>query len=264
MSRARIGLVVLLLVIGGGILWGVLSPNREPGSPEVAQAKGVSLVGYDAAGKKAWEMTAASGSMKGSAGSFDEVAIDFFGEGGPLHATGKALAFADHQATLSGGVAVTRGSDYALSTDGITWDESQDALLAQTVSITVASGRIAAQGFRYDLSSGRSQLSGSVHATVDDPAAYTVSGAAATEEAGVVTVSGGVTITGENADYTCGRLEYVSDTKTVRLLDGVDGTLSDGEVHAGEVVLSADGGTTAAGGVTVRLDAGFFGGKDGA
>jgi len=250
-------------VIGGGILWGVLSPNREPGSPEVAQAQRVNLVGYDATGKKAWEMTAASGSMKGSAGSFDDVSIDFYADGAPLRATAPTLAFTDGQATLSGGVAVARGSGYTLSTDGITWDESQDALTAQTVSIAVPSGDITAKGFRYDLDSGRSQLSGGVRATVTDPATYTVSGDAATEDGGIVTISGGVAITGKNADYTCGRLQYASDTKTVRLLDGVDGTLPEGEIHAREIVLSADG-TTAAGGVTLRLHAGFFGGNDGA
>ncbi len=263
MSRARVGLVILLVVIGGSILWGILSSNRQAGSPEVARAGRMNLVGYDAAGKKTWELSAASGAMKGTSGSFSGVSVDFFGEGGPLHARGDTLAFADHQATLSGAVEVTRGADYALATDGITWDESDAALSGQTVSITVPSGRIAAGAFRYDLKTGRSQLSAGIQAKVEEPGAYTVSGETATENAGVVTVSGEVTITGEKADYTCGRLEYVPDTKTVRLRGGVDGTLHGGTLHAGEVALSPDG-TTASGGVTLRLDAGFFGGAGGA
>jgi LPS export ABC transporter protein LptC len=263
MSRARIGLIVLLVVIVGGILWGVLSPDRQAGSPEIAQAQRVSLVGYDAGGQKTWEMTAASGSMKGSTGSFSQVSIDFLGDGGPLHAKGETLAFADQQATLSGGVAVSRGSDYALSTAGITWNESQDALSAQTVSITVSSGHITARAFRYDLKTGHSELTGGIQATVDEPATYTVAGQTASETAGVVTVSGGVSISGQKADYTCERLEYAAKTKAVRLLGGVDGTLPQGEIHAGEVSLSSDG-TTASGGVTLRLHGAFFGGKDGA
>ena len=260
MSRARI--ILVLILIGGVILWLSLSFRQTPSSSDLTQAYGVNLTSYDRNGEPAWHLEAKEGEMEGDTGRFTDVRVEFLSDDTDrLLAKGEALTFTRDEATLEGGVEVRRGEGYRLTTEEITWAEATRELRAGCVTITTEGGTIEAAGFRYELENDRSFLCGGVSAEIDRSSPLRVTGEAAEEADGLLIVTGEVTVEGEEETYRCARLEYDTESETVSLLQGVEGTFPEGEIHAGALLLTPDG-LTGRGGVSFRLNKRFFGGGD--
>ncbi len=259
MSRLR---VLLLLLIVGAILALVLSFRQEPTSSDLTVAEALDLSGYDAEGTLVWHVHAKSGELKEDRGHLSNVVVRFFADGEePLEARSPTLIFRKGAATLEGGVEATRGEEYRLTTEQITWNEAERTLTAHRVEITTDGGTIAANEFRYDLASERSVLSGGIDARIDRSTPITVSGDQASEENGLLQITDGVTILNGEETYLCSRLEYDTEGDTVRMIDSVAGTFQEGEIHADEITLTQDG-IEAVGAVVLDLHDLFFGGND--
>ncbi len=259
MSRLR---VLLLLLIVGAILALVLSFRQEPTSSDLTVAEALDLSGYDDEGTLVWHVHAKSGELKEDRGHLSNVVVRFFADGEePLEARSPTLIFRKGAATLEGGVEATRGEEYILTTEQITWNEAERTLTAHRVKIATDGGTIAANEFRYDLASERSVLSGGIDARIDRSTPITVSGDQASEENGLLQITDGVTILNGEETYLCSRLEYDTESDTVRMIDSVAGTFQEGEIHADEITLTQDG-IKAVGAVVLDLHDLFFGGND--
>jgi lipopolysaccharide export system protein LptC len=261
MSRLR---VLLLLLIVGAILALVLSFRQEPTSSDLTKAEALDLSGYNDEGALVWHVHAKSGELKEDRGHLSDVVVRFFAdEKEPLEAWAPTLVFRKGAATLEGGVEATRGEGYRLTTEQIAWNEAERTLTAHRVEIATDGGTIAANEFRYDLASERSVLSRGIDARIDRSTPITVSGDQASEENGLLQIIDGVTILNGEETYLCSRLEYDTESDTVRLIDSVEGTFQEGEIHADEITLTQDG-IEAVGAVVLDLHDLFFGGNDGA
>jgi LPS export ABC transporter protein LptC len=259
MSRLR---VLLLLLIVGAILALVLSVRQEPTSSDLTVAEAIDLFGYDDEGALVWHVHAKSGELKEDRGHLSDVVVRFFAaDEEPLEARSPTLIFRKGAATLEGGVEATRGEGYGLTTEQITWNEEERTLTAHHVEIATDGGTIEANEFRYDLAGERSVLSGGVDARIDRSTPITVSGDQASEENGLLQITGGVTILNGEETYHCSWLEYDTESDTVRLIDSVAGTFQKGEIHADAITLTQDG-IEAVGDVVLDLHDLFFGGND--
>jgi len=259
MSKLR---VLLLLLIVGAILALVLSFRQEPTSSDLTVAAALDLSGYDAEGTLVWHVHAKSGELKEDRGHLSDVVVRFFAnDKEPLEAWSPTLVFRKGAATLEGGVEATRGEGYRLTTEQITWNEAERTLTAHRVEIATDGGTIAANEFRYDLAGERSVLSGGIDARIDRSTPITVSGDQASEENGLLQIIDGVTILNGEETYLCSRLEYDTESDTVRLIDSVEGTFQEGEIHADAITLTQDG-IEAVGAVVLDLHDLFFGGND--
>ena len=259
MSRLR---VFLLLLTVGAILALVLSVRQEPASSDLTVAEALDLSGYDDEGALVWHVHAKSGELKEDYGHLSDVVVRFFAaDEEPLEARSPTLIFRKGAATLEGGVEATRGEEYRLRTEQITWNEAERTLTAHCVEIAMDGGTIEANEFRYDLASERSVLSGGIDARIDRSTPITVSGDQASEENGLLQITDGVTILNGEETYLCSRLEYDTESDTVRMIDSVAGTFQEGEIHADEITLTQDG-IEAVGAVVLDLHDLFFGGND--
>jgi LPS export ABC transporter protein LptC len=259
MSRLR---VLLLLLIVGAIFALVLSVRQEPTSSDLTKAEAIALSGYDDEGVLVWHIGAKSGELKDDRGHLFDVRVRFFAnDKEPLETRSATLLFRKGEAILEGGVETTRGEGYRLTTEQITWNEAERTLTARRVEITTDGGTIEANEFRYDLASERSVLSGGIDACIDRSTPITVSGDQASEENGLLQITGGVTILNDEETYHCSRLEYDTESDTVCLIDSVKGTFQEGEIHADAITLTQDG-IEAVGAVVLDLHDIFFGGND--
>ncbi len=201
--------------------------------------------------------------MVDDTGHFIDVTVEFLSEDtDPLHASGERLTFTRGVATLEGAVKVVRGEDYRLTTEKIVWDEATRELTANHVTIITEAGTIDAAEFRYDLENERSILTGGIRAEIDRLSPLSVTGEEAEERDGILIVTGGVTIEGEEGSFRSARLEYDPADETLRLFPGeetsfVEGTFHEGEIRAGAILLTVDG-FTGTGGVTLQMNELFF------
>jgi len=264
MSRARI-LVVAAVVVGAGAiaLLVSLSPSEKPSSA-LTEASRLVLRGYDAKGRPAWTMDARAGAIVNDVSTLSDVELSFYQEGEvTLRARGTNLRYSGSEAVLTGNVEATSGDDYRLVPDELVWRESTHDLAATHVSLVSDTATVDAQGFRYNLEDGRWSISQGFTASLDRPSRLRVTGTSGVGEGGRLTLSGDLSITGENETYSCGEVGYVLGSEEATLSHGVAGTFSSGTLSADEVTLTS-AGSTAAGGVHLVLDGRFFGGDGGA
>lgn len=264
MSKAKVFLALGLLLIAGGAIFLLRPPSREEGPYSSTQAQGVSLRGYNEEGALVWSVQAREGEMKEDVGSLSEVKVVFYtAEKEHLQVRADILTFKGKEATLSGEVEAVRHDGYRMRTETLTWIESAEELSAGWVTVSSKAVTVEAQGFRYELKSDRSFLQGGVTATLDRRPVLRVTGERGEEEAGRLSLAGGVLVERGEEAYRCARIEYDPGTEEVRLSGEVEGEFASGTIRAESITLSSDG-ITADGRVHLLLDQRFFGGEDGA
>ncbi len=266
MPRTRI-LVLCVVVLIGGAIWLLLRSSPPEELPvATTETTGLLLHGYDDKGRPAWTVQAQAGSIAERIGTLADAVLLFFKDGAQtLRAHGDTLTYSGQEAVLAGDVEVASADGYLLAPDELVWNESTHGLVANRVSITSETIRVEAQGFQYDLANGQWSITEGFTATIGRDSPLEVTGRTAHEEAGVLSLSGELHLTGEGEDYSCGEITYVPGSDEVHLSGGVEGTFSTATLSAREVTLTR-AGSTAAGTVHVVLEGRFFegGGAGGA
>jgi len=266
MPRTRI-LVLCAVVLISGAIWLLLrssSPEELPVA--TTETTGLLLNGYDNEGRPAWTVQAQVGSIADDIGTLSDARLLFFKEGREtLRAHGATLTYSGQEAVLAGNVEVTSSNGYRLIPDELVWSESTHDLVANRVSINSETISVEAQGFRYDLDDGHWSLEEGFAATIGRDSSLEVTGRTAREEAGLLTLSGELSLKQENETYSCGEITYVPGSEEVYLSGGVEGTFSAGTLSARDVTLTSTG-STATGAVHLVLEGPFFrgGGAGGA
>ncbi len=252
--------MVIGLAVGGYFLL----RSRPESASTTTTMSGLTLAGYDQAGRVEWRVQATRGTMdKDGNGELHTVTLSLYANGKPrLTVVAPTLTFTGDQARMVGGVTATLSGDYRLRTAGVSWDKTTNLITGpEAVTISSTDTRVTAPGFSYDPGAGRLTLTGGVTARISRPTQITATGKEATYADSSIALADEVTIKSGNDVYTCVRAEYSRDTVT--LVGPVHGAIPDGELTATQIKVTADG-STASGNVKLRLDAAFFRGKNGA
>jgi len=245
----------LLLLVSGGLALVLLVGDRAPEAGRTpAAAAGVTLFGYDADGDPAWTAHAEQGDLVDHIGRLSSVVLSFPADGaGGLSVTAERLIYRTDDRRLSGGVTAERDDGLRLETDEIAWDEARGELSAGEVTMTLSDLSVRAGGFVYRIGPRRTALLDGVEATIARDRPVRVSGDAAEESDGVITVDGDVRIHSEDVAFRCARLETDAAGERIRLSGEVDGTFRGGAIAA-ESIEWTPAGWTARGEVSVRID----------
>lgn len=236
MSRAKyIFLLLLILVIGGvGFL---LLPTRKPApsSAPLVTAAEITLYGYTEEGTLAWEAHAVEGEILDNEGFLSRVTMRFIAEEAPhLTAAADHLVRGSDGSRLEGTVRIERDDGFHLQTDELRWNETTQALFADSIRLSFEDTSVEGGGFQYNLKTQRASLASDVNATIHRDEVLTIHGDRAEESEGTFVIQGNV-----EADFPGGTLSAQ--------LAKIDST-----------------GLSASGDVSLRLDLRALEGQDGA
>lgn len=251
-----------VLVVGGLIAW-LLVTNEPPRTSAPFEAEGLTLHAYSPTSESAWEIRAHGGAVDGDESTLSDVEIDFFNaEAGQLTARAGHLVRTEGAATLSQGVIVERADGLRLATEAMSWNERAETLETGPIELRIGDVEATAPHFTYDLATERAQLDGGIQVHLDGEPSLHASGERAEEADGLFALDGDVKIVEESGvSYRCDRVEVEtsaatgdkSEGKAIRMMGGVEATLSEGELRADQVDVR-DAGITAVGNVSIRLD----------
>ena len=256
MSKAKgFLLVFLILGVAAGVYYLIRPSNAmKPAKDTVIQPI---LHGYDADGREAWRVEAREGKMEKDGGTFQDVVVTVYDAGKKrLTITAPTLALKGDRAKLTGGVTGRLADGDRLTASEVVWERKSGDFSGETIEISSSDGRIKAEGFSYDTSSGKLKLTGGVNAELSKPKRIMAVGDAAEYDSGRMVLSGDVRITADAETYRCETARYESGM--VVLSGGVKGKMKDGTLDADEIRVDKHG-ITASGGVHLVLNFDFFG-----
>jgi len=241
MSKAKIIIPVLLIACGIAIL--ILLPHRPIGREQTPILAGrVVLYGYADDGTLVWETSAEEGRIEEDAEELTGVTIRFHQEDGTdLIISAPSLVQQNGIRRLTGGVRVERGDDLRMKTDSLVWNDDADTLSASSVELTYGKFEASGNGFRYDLSDGRSSLSNGVEGRIEREGEISVRGERAEEADGRIVIEGEVIVESDKKTYRCGRLESNSAGEDILLSGGVTGSLPEGQLSGNTMRIDQDG-----------------------
>lgn len=241
MSRTAIALLILVLIVGGAILF---LRRSTPIQEAQTRAEQISITVYQGDGSPAWSIQAGSGSLDANDSSLEAVALTLLREpDDPIVVTGDRLSRDSSGSTLTGSVQVDQTDGMSLRTDSLFWDEHNDVLESGPVTIEMASASIEAGAFHHALNTGVTTLSRGIEAQIThNDVAYAARSDSAEASSDQLSLIGNVSIHNETADsYTCQRLESDTSTSSIRLIGDVAGIWKENEFSAGTVLLDEDG-----------------------
>ncbi len=256
MSKAK-GLLLVFLILGvaAGVYLLIRPSNAlKPAKDTVIEPV---LHGYDAAGNEQWRVEAKEGKMGRDGGTFADVVLTFYDSGKTqLTVSAPTLSLKGDRARLTGGVTGLLADGDRLTTEEVVWERRSGNFSGGEIEIISSDGRVEAEEFSYNPSSGELLLNGGVKAELSDPKQISAVGNTAEYDSGRMILSDDVKITSNNESYRCETAQYESGT--VVLSGGVKGEMKDGTLAADEIRVD-NNGITASGGVHIVLNFAFFG-----
>ena len=262
MSGKRILLILLLIAVGIG-LWLLLSSPVPKETSALSRASGLSLFGYDKQGKISWAVHAKTGEVEeGKESRLSDVSLRFLSSGvDDVEARCDTLLYSGDEAKLSGKVTLSEKGGMCLVTESADWDTKAHEISASDVTITLQSGSLTAQEFRYRTDERRAIMSGGVQARIDGASLITVDGDKAEAYEDMFSINGNVHVHVRDESYTADRVEYSSKDDVTTLSGGMVGTFEHGAITADVLAINKDE-ISASGGVHISLRNGFFRGAD--
>jgi len=263
MSRTTIFGLLAALIVAAGVLWLLFSHPGLEEAPLPTRAEGITLTGYGDE-NPLWRVHAAAGEMEGDArGRLLDAKTWFYVDGEPyLEVVASTLVLSGDERIMSGGVTADREDAYRLRSEEVRWHVSDEELTSGPVTIEGTSWQVQANRYRYALDEERSFLDGDVIVEFDGPPPVRITAETAEGREETWTLSGDVAVSRGDSHYRCGSLDVEEDGEVSHLFSGVEGTFPSGEITA-ESILFAEDGSTASGGVHLRLERDFFGEVEG-
>ncbi len=252
MPKLKIFLAALLVVTVAVTLLLVLTPPPPPGASRPAEATGLVLRGYEA-GKLTWEAEADRGEIASAASALSGIVLRVF-NGSATTVSVRALSLSQEAGTitLDGDVRGETDDGLKISSDRMTWTESDRKLESGPTLLSLGSDELAAGTFAYDTRLQRATLVG-VSGTLHREATFVLSSDQGQISRDQLVLGGNVRAASDNESLRSDELETDFRGEDVVLRGAVVASGSGLELTADSLRLTPDG-RTATGNVSADVE----------
>jgi lipopolysaccharide export system protein LptA len=252
MPRLRLLLVALVLVTVAVALFLALSPSAPPPSSRPADATGLVLRGYDG-GKLAWEAEAEHGEIASAESALSGIVLQVFeSASSTLKVTAQELKQEAGAITLSGDVRGETSDGVSITSDAMTWRETEHRLESGSTLLRSGEDELAADALVYDTSTREAALT-HVEGTLHRESTLTVSSDRGKISQDRIQLDGSIVIASGDDALRSDSLETDLHGTEVALRGGVSVVTPQVKLTADSVLLTAEG-ETATGNVSVDVN----------
>ena len=252
MPKLKIVLAALLVVTVAVTLLLVLTPTPAPSAPRPAEATGLVLRGYES-GNLTWEAEADRGEVASATSSLSGIVLRVFnGSDTAVSVSALSLTQGTGTITLDGDVRGKTNDGLEISSEQMTWTESERKLESGPTLLSLGSDELAAGTFAYDTRLQRATLVG-VSGTLHREATFVLSSDQGQISRDQIVLGGNVRAASDDETLRSDELETDFHGEDVVLRGAVAASGSGLELTADSLRLTPEG-RTATGNVSVDVE----------
>ncbi len=252
MPKLKILLAALLVVTIAVTLLLVLTPTPPPSASRPAEATGLVMRGYEA-GHLTWEAEADRGEVASATSALSGIVLRVFsGSDTAVSVTARSLTQETGTITLDGDVRGETDDGLKISSERMTWRESERKLESGSTLLSLGSDELAAEAFAYDTRLQQAMLVG-VSGTLHREATFVLSSDQGQISRDQIVLGGNVRATSDDETLRSDELETDFHGEDVVLRGAVAVSGSGLELTADSLRLTPEG-RTATGNVSVDVE----------